>query len=393
MDMTDKELNAKLNAVKTKITNWAKRHRIREQYCFRPWVEWFNDEPGPYSPAMVMSTDGQMLDILSNRSNPELADEFEALMETTEFFFEWYDYSVGYFLPREDDLQTHYQDFVEWQWMCQVFTNDYVDLYEEFYLRIAERPDELLKMTPRQYEQFLDCVFRNNGFRSVLGTGQSDGGVDLRLYHKDSIGEVLTLVQAKRNGKNSPVKPDAVRALAGVMPVENAHRGLLVTTSRFLPTSKKFAARSPNRLELKTSSDVAEWCRVAATKIVKDKSQLVSDAHILSVLREINEEKRIWTVVCSSSGYNCTLIQFALVLRETKHAALLMEIPSRIVEGDYQIGRLMPVLDASVLKHRDKDHVFRATRTQDERGRVRYWGKRNAWYPWDATPQYQNAAD
>src|SRR5262249_16037463 len=151
----------------------------------------------------------------------------------------------------------------------------------EFFLRIADRPDELLNMTPRQYEQFLDSVVRNNGFRSVLGTGQSDGGVDLRLYHKDSIGEVLTLVQAKRKGKRSPVSPDSVRALAGVMAVENANRSLLVTTSRFLPTSKKFAARMSNRLELITSSDVADWCKVAANRIVKDKSQLVSDDNIL----------------------------------------------------------------------------------------------------------------
>jgi transposase len=42
-------------------------------------------------------------------------------METIEFYFEWYDYSVGYFLPREDELQAHYQEFVEWQWMCEVF--------------------------------------------------------------------------------------------------------------------------------------------------------------------------------------------------------------------------------------------------------------------------------
>jgi hypothetical protein len=277
--------------------------------------------------------------------------------------------------------------------MCEMFTKDYVDLYEEFFQRIANRPDDLLKMTSRQYEQFLDSVFRNNGYRSVLGTGQGDGGVDLRLYHKDSIGEVLTLVQAKRYSKRNPVRPDSVQALAGVMFVENAPKSLLVTTSRFLPTSQKFAARTSGRLELKTSSDVADWCTVAANKIVKDKSQLVSDENVLSVLREINGEKVCGKVVHSSSGYNCTLIHFALVLKETKNAALLMAIPYRIVAGDFQVGRLMPVLDASVVGNRDKDHVFRASRIEGEGGKVHYWGKKKAWYVWDGSPQYQNAMD
>jgi len=390
--MTDKELKAKLNALKAKILKWAKGHHISENCYFKWWVEHFRDEPTDYNPVLVMSTDGDILDILSNRSNPEIADEFDMLMETTEFYFEWYNYSVGYFLPRDEQLQPYYQEFVEWQWMCEVFTYDYVDLYEEFFMRIADRPDDLLKMTPRQYEQFLDSVFRNNGFRSVLGPGQSDGGVDLRLYHKDSIGEVLTLVQAKRKGKQLPVNPDSVRALAGVMAVENANRSILVTTSRFLPTSKKFAARMPGRLELKTSSDVADWCKIATNKIIKDKSKLVSDSNIFDVLREINIEKKFGKVVYNTSGYNCTLVYFALILKETKNAALLMEIPYQIIEGDYQTGKLIPVLDLSIRTNRDKDHVFRAIRTERD-GKVHYRGKMKVWLVWDGLPKYQNAMD
>jgi hypothetical protein len=63
------------------------------------------------------------------------------------------------------------------------------------------------------------------------------------------------------------------------------------------------------------------------------------------------------------------------------------------VEGDYQVGMLMPVLDATVFGNRDKDHVFRASRTEDEGGKVHYWGKREGWYVWDGTPQHQNSMD
>jgi hypothetical protein len=189
------------------------------------------------------------------------------------------------------------------------------------------------------------------------------------------------------------VKPESVQAIAGVMPVENAARSLVVTTSRFLPTSKKFAARMPNRLELKTPSDVAEWCKVAANRIVKDKSQLVSDDNIRGILHEFSGENRNGKVVVSTHGYNCTLVDFALVLKETKNAALLMRIPFRIVEGDFQVGSLVPVLDATILGNRNKDHVFRARRTEVEHGTATYWGKRQGWHVWDGKPQYQNAMD
>ena len=51
------------------------------------------------------------------------------------------------------------------------------------------------------------------------------------------------------------------------------------------------------------------------------------------------------------------------------------------------------VLDATVLGKRDKARVFRASRTEDETGKARYWGKREAWYVWDGTPQCQDAMD
>lgn len=41
----------------------------------------------------------------------------------------------------------------------------------------------------RDFEKFLDAVMRNNGYRTELGPGAGDGGVDIRLYCSDIVGK------------------------------------------------------------------------------------------------------------------------------------------------------------------------------------------------------------
>jgi len=112
----------------------------------------------------------------------------------------------------------------------------------------------------------LDAVFRNQGYRTELGPGWSDGGVDLRLYRKDSIGEICTLVQVKRYSPTNPIRLEAVAALAAIVDHEKANRGLFVTTSRFLPGVQKFAEKQIRRISLANSADIARWCEEVARR-------------------------------------------------------------------------------------------------------------------------------
>ena len=121
-------------------------------------------------------------------------------------------------------------------------------------------PDKLVNLDWRKFEELLGAIFQNQGFDTELGPGQADSGVDLRLIRKDSIGEFITLVQAKRYA-DRPICIEAVQALSGAVEDEKANRGLFVTTSRYLPSAKRFATRQNRRLSLATSADVARWCR------------------------------------------------------------------------------------------------------------------------------------
>jgi restriction system protein len=112
----------------------------------------------------------------------------------------------------------------------------------------------------------LDIIFLNHGYITEPGPGWGDGGVDLRLIQKDEIGQIITLVQAKRYKKKNAIRLDAVKALTATVERHNANRGLFVTTSRYLPGVEKWASEQPTKIILAKPEDVSEWCRKITLK-------------------------------------------------------------------------------------------------------------------------------
>jgi restriction system protein len=86
-------------------------------------------------------------------------------------------------------------------------------------------------------------------------------------------------------------------------------------------------------MTLATSVDVAKWFETASAGIVTDKSALVTKAHVGRIIDDVSRslDRR---VLRAHSGYNMVLNDFALVIKETKRAALLMALPRQIVSHD-----------------------------------------------------------
>ncbi|MEP7010183.1 MAG: restriction endonuclease [Acidobacteriota bacterium] len=150
--------------------------------------------------------------------------------------------------------------------VCHVVTPDFKTVNDELIEYFGLHPNELHQLEWRKFEYLLDAIFRNQGSHTELGPGSGDAGVDIRLVQKDSIGELVTLVQAKRYDPQYPVKLEAVAALYGVVEHQQASRGLFVTTSRFLPSASQFAQMHGHRLVLAVPEDVAGWCRRISTR-------------------------------------------------------------------------------------------------------------------------------
>jgi HJR/Mrr/RecB family endonuclease len=153
---------------------------------------------------------------------------------------------------------------------CSLIVPDFEKIDLELIEHFSKHPSDLESLGPRKFEELLEAVFRNHGYRTELTALSGDKGVDLRLWHKDAIGDIVTLVQAKRYSPLRPIGIEAVQALFGAVEYERANRGIFVTTSRYLPGAQEWGKAVGRRIVLATSKEVARWCKQVAERRSQD---------------------------------------------------------------------------------------------------------------------------
>lgn len=389
---TDQQLLGIVQKLHIAIEQWAKRHDIWFDCGFKSYAEHVDGEPlAPV--ATIMHFEGPFGNMLDGYYD-NLETDFRQLLEEHGFWYERENsVSIHIYPLDEGPLFKPFDDFVRWQWICGLLQPDVADVFEEIYAHFAKRPDDLHRLHWREFEILLFRVFQSQGFQAELGPGRNDGGVDIRLLQRDPLGDMMTLVQAKKYAPTLKIGLEAVAALHGIAQVEQAQKGLFVTTSSYLPVAKKFAGRTSGQIELATSDDVVRWCDHAAHGIVQDKSTLISPDHVAKILNSLGPHDM--RIVHAYSGKTMILNSFALVLKETKYAALLMALPRVTVshDGYGQEGMEIPELGAEALPMLKADTVFRAKRTVNDRGEVRFWDGNNLYSRWSGQAEHFSLLD
>jgi HJR/Mrr/RecB family endonuclease len=126
---------------------------------------------------------------------------------------------------------------------------------------VAKEPLLLHKLTPRRFEQLIAKVFEDQGYRVTLTPETRDGGFDILLEATLSTGRLLTLVECKKWAPNRPIPVEVVRNLYGVLTMENASQGLIVTTSRFTSDAHSLQDAIQYRMGLRDFEDVSQWLK------------------------------------------------------------------------------------------------------------------------------------
>jgi len=121
---------------------------------------------------------------------------------------------------------------------------------------------EYANMTGREFEEFVDRLFRDLGYETELTREVRDGGIDVIARRDDVVGVTTTLyIQCKNH--TAPVGVDVVRAIAGVVPVDDAGgRPMVVCPSGFSPDAMAFAEKRD--VQLVDSARLAELLERAA---------------------------------------------------------------------------------------------------------------------------------
>lgn len=115
---------------------------------------------------------------------------------------------------------------------------------------------------PRKFEEFLAGIYEREGYTVVLTPRSADGGRDV-IATREGFGSVRILDQAKAYSPGNLVTHDELRAMIGVLSVDqNASKGAVTTTSSFQPNvSKEFKDFIPHRLELRDGDAVRKWLK------------------------------------------------------------------------------------------------------------------------------------
>lgn len=390
---TDAHLQGKIAILQNAIEQWARTKELWHDCGFQSYLKRVDGQPGDPAVVTILWFEGPLFTMFNGTYDDGSLEEFHDLLTNAGYEYELADHVSAYIYASDPELAAAFKEYFHWQWVCSLIIPDCADVYEELYSHFADRPDDLQKISWRDFETLLFRIFQNQGFQAELGPGRGDGGVDLRLLQRDPLGDILTLVQAKKYAPKRKIGIEAVSSLYGITKWEDAQRGVFVTTSEYLPGARRFADRVSNELELMTSKDVAEWCRTASAGIVADKSTLVSAAQLHRTIDGLdrNFDRRL---LHAHTGYNISTNAFALVLKETKYAALLMKMPAITIDHDGfgQAGREIPSIDERIYSMLNAECVWRAKRREASDG-VTYWDGRHHYSTWDHRPAYFNLAD
>jgi restriction system protein len=110
---------------------------------------------------------------------------------------------------------------------------------------IDQRPN-LLKLSPTEFESFIQNLFTKMGYETKQYKRSGDGGIDCMAFKRDPVAPMKIAVQAKLY--NRTVQPTHVRDLYGTVQHEGATLGIMITTAGYGPDSWKFANGKPLHL-------------------------------------------------------------------------------------------------------------------------------------------------
>ena len=362
-------------------TEWASRHGIWYDASLVDPISYYDDEPFIGGPLLLLCAEGAINTVLE--WDHKEAQELRQELEEVGVYLESEDSCVSgfYFIDDECELLDAAYGVARWKWVCRLVEADTADVSGDLYAHFAENAQDFHRLAPREFETLISSIFSARGWRTELGPGSGDKGVDLRIWQRDPIGDLLTLVQVKRYAPNNPIELEAVAALSAHVDRHQANRGLFITSSRYLPGVREFAQKAGSRLILADSSNLTKWCEDSAQKMVMARNRAVAMQELVPLLQGIQARGGDPRLVVGDQRYPC----FCVVLRESRTSALLARIPSVCIAGDIHAGRVVPVMNMGADNSEHREAVFRATRS-DDGSRVTYWGQRTLFSTWNGQP-------
>lgn len=125
--------------------------------------------------------------------------------------------------------------------------------------RVNSNPSLIYQITPRKFEELVAELLEKEGFKVNLTKQTRDGGKDIFVAQKSSLGNFLYYVECKQYAPDNPVGVNLVRELFGTISADRATAGLLVTSSYFTKDAINFTQNLQHQLSLKGYLELKKW--------------------------------------------------------------------------------------------------------------------------------------
>lgn len=118
-------------------------------------------------------------------------------------------------------------------------------------LQISKNKNLIYEVSPREFEQIVEQLLRNEGFETRLTKQTRDGGKDIVAIKKGINGKpIVFYVECKRYAQENKVGAKIVRELYGVQTAEKVNKACIVTTSGFTSDAIKWAEEQNVMIDL-----------------------------------------------------------------------------------------------------------------------------------------------
>lgn len=118
-------------------------------------------------------------------------------------------------------------------------------------LQISKNKNLIYEVSPREFEQIVEQLLRNEGFETRLTKQTRDGGKDIVAIKKGINGKpIVFYVECKRYAQENKVGAKIVRELYGIQAAEKVNKACIVTTSGFTPDAIKWAKEQNVMIDL-----------------------------------------------------------------------------------------------------------------------------------------------
>lgn len=137
------------------------------------------------------------------------------------------------------------------------------DLRDGLLSQVAENPELLYDISPREFELFVCQILVKQGFDVSVTPASKDGGKDLLVAAQGELGSFMVYVECKKYAKNRPVGVEIVRELYGTIEADRVTAGLLATTSTFTRGAREFQRTIEHRMALADFFNLLDWLEKA----------------------------------------------------------------------------------------------------------------------------------